>query len=98
MKILKKQVYEVDSEGYLKNIHVSKIDEQLDYIIVDPPNGLFSPKWTGTEWIEGMSQEEIDTIKNGPKPLSEIEKLRIEQAQANAELFEMMLMLTGGMV
>lgn len=29
-------------------------------------------------------------------PLSEIEKLRLEQAQANAELFEMMLTLTGG--
>ena len=31
-----------------------------------------------------------------PQPLSEIEQLRLEQAQANAELFEMMLMLTGG--
>lgn len=32
-----------------------------------------------------------------PKPLSEVEKLKIENAQANAELFEMMLMLTGGL-
>lgn len=31
-----------------------------------------------------------------PQPLSEIDQLRIEQAQSNAELFEMMLMLTGG--
>jgi hypothetical protein len=29
---------------------------------------------------------------------SEIEKVRLEQAQANAELFEMMLTLTGGAV
>jgi hypothetical protein len=31
-----------------------------------------------------------------PEPLTDIEQLRLEQAQANAELFEMMLMLTGG--
>lgn len=31
-----------------------------------------------------------------PQPLGDIEQLRLEQAQANAELFEMMLMLTGG--
>lgn len=31
-----------------------------------------------------------------PKPPSEIEKLRIETAQANAEMFEMLLMMTGG--
>ncbi|HHY26615.1 MAG TPA: hypothetical protein GX523_07680 [Desulfitobacterium dehalogenans] len=29
-------------------------------------------------------------------PPSEIEKLRLEMAQANTELFEMMLMLSGG--
>lgn len=30
-------------------------------------------------------------------PLTEIEMLKIESAQANAELFEMMLMMMGGM-
>jgi hypothetical protein len=41
---------------------------------------------------------EEKVIEEPPKELSEVEKLRIEQAQANAELFEMMLMLTGGAV
>lgn len=31
-----------------------------------------------------------------PQPPTEIEKLRIETAQANAEMFEMLLMMTGG--
>lgn len=33
-----------------------------------------------------------------PQPPSEIEKLRIETAQANAEMFEMLLMMTGGSI
>lgn len=31
-----------------------------------------------------------------PHPLSDIEKLRLEQAQANAEMFEMLITMTGG--
>lgn len=46
--------------------------------------------------INWKTQEEIEAEKNAPKPLTEIEQLKLEQAQANAELFEMMLMLTGG--
>lgn len=33
-----------------------------------------------------------------PEPPTEIEKLRIETAQANAEMFEMLLMMTGGSI
>jgi predicted fused transcriptional regulator/phosphomethylpyrimidine kinase len=52
--------------------------------------------------VEILTEEEYKTRKvsepESPKELTEIEKLRIENAQANAELFEMMLMLTGGAV
>lgn len=51
--------------------------------------------------IEILTEEEYQSKKalepKPPKPLSEIEKLKIESAQANAELFEMVLMMTGGM-
>ena len=43
---------------------------------------------------EYQTRVELEPIL--PQPLTEIEQLRLEQAQSNAELFEMMLMLTGG--
>lgn len=46
--------------------------------------------------IKWKTVEEIEAEKNAPKPLTEIEKLRLETAQANAEMFEMMLMMSGG--
>lgn len=46
--------------------------------------------------IKWKTKAEIEEEKNQPRELTEIEKLRLENAQANAELFEMMLMLTGG--
>lgn len=50
--------------------------------------------------VEILTEEEYEARKAleppKPKQLSEIDKLRIEQAQANAELFEMILMMTGG--
>ena len=45
-----------------------------------------------------LVQQIIDAHDPTPLPMqpTEIEQLRIESAQANAELFEMMLMMTGG--
>jgi hypothetical protein len=30
---------------------------------VQPSQGLYIPKWSGTEWIEGATQEYIDKLK-----------------------------------
>jgi len=61
-----KQVYEVDSKGFIKEIHVSSVEEngiileesKRDFISVDPLDILFSPQWNGTEWVEGETAEE----------------------------------------
>ncbi|MFC0652050.1 hypothetical protein ACFFF5_10115, partial [Lederbergia wuyishanensis] len=45
--------------------------------------------------ISDFSQFQLD--KGQKWDIDEIERMRLDQAQANAELFEMMLMLTGGM-
>lgn len=63
---MKKQVYEIDGNGLLKEIYVAEVDEngkildedKVDFISIDPPHGLFKPKWNGTEWIEGESDQE----------------------------------------
>lgn len=52
---------------------------------------------------EGVNMDLVQQIVENhnptpsPQQLTEIETLRLENAQANAELFEMMLMLTGGL-
>lgn len=49
--------------------------------------------------IEQSAQAHIDAIiadANAPQEPSEIEQLRIEMAQANTELFEMVMLMTGG--
>lgn len=89
------QVYKFDQNGYyIKPVILNK-DEQIydDCTKVQPPDGLYRAKWNGIEWIEDMTQEEIDELNNQPSELTEIEKLKISQA----EQFETMLMVIGGM-
>ena len=35
---------------------------------VKPAQGLYQPKWNGTEWVEGLTQEEIDERKAQAEP------------------------------
>ncbi|WP_312145600.1 hypothetical protein [Lysinibacillus capsici] len=95
-----KQVYEVDSKGFIKEIHVSSVDEngiildesKQDYISVDPLDILFSPQWNGTEWVEGETVEE--RAERESQQLLESLKPSHEEI-ANAELeIKMLTMLT----
>lgn len=74
-----KQIYEIDENGYIKKIHVAEFDKEGNpteelagsIVIIDPPNGLYRAKWTGTEWIEDMTQEEIDESNSQPRKLTQ---------------------------
>jgi len=76
-----------------------------DYVSAEVPKGLFKPRWNGTEWVEDLSQEEIEEIKNRPVEPNDIEKLKQEneilknaQAETNTTLLEFMeAILLGGM-
>ena len=53
---------------------------------VEPSQGLYKPKWNGTEWVDGLSSEEIALIVNQPieetQPIeARVEKLELEQEQ-----------------
>lgn len=75
---MKKQVYEIDEYGFIAEIYVKEFDDELveNFIDVSPPNGLYRAKWNGFEWVEDMSQEEIDSINNIPKPPSQEDRLK----------------------
>ncbi|QTH41724.1 hypothetical protein J4772_30025 [Cohnella sp. LGH] len=72
----------------------SEMEEALTgYIVAEKvPEGLFTPRWdfSNSTWIEGMEQEQIDEIRNAPRPLSPEDRI----AQLEAESVEVMLGLT----
>lgn len=57
------QAFEIDSQGFILEIYVVDSEEETELITVQPPNGLYRPKWTGTEWTEGLSKEKLDEIE-----------------------------------
>jgi hypothetical protein len=41
------------------------VEELSEFTIETPvPQGLYKPKWDGTQWIEGLTQDEIKAIVN----------------------------------
>ena len=58
----------------------SKGNQQLDpqYVGVEPSQGLYIPKWNGTSWEEGATQEYIDSLKPEPQEPSIEEKNRAD--------------------
>ena len=91
---LRKHIYEVDSDGYITEVFLGNFDESEnllnpvgDFVTVDLPQPLmfYKPKWNGTEWVEGATQEEIDELtKVEPQPPTQTEIL--EQRLADLEL------------
>ena len=69
---MKKQVYKINEEGHIKEICVVEFDEEGNtleelagnIITAQPPNGLYRARWNGMEWLEDMTQEEIDDLNN----------------------------------
>lgn len=55
---------------------------------VSPSQGLYLPKWNGTEWVEGMAQEEIDLLKNVVAEPTDIELLQEENIKLKTRLYE----------
>lgn len=69
--------HSIDSNGYLTGdiLEDSGIEPQVTVLC---PDGFYKPKWNGSAWMEGLTQSEIDAIKNAPKPKTELELLREE--------------------
>ena len=68
---MKKQIYEINSDGFISEIYVGEFDENGTliypkgiFVTVDlpQPTNIYKPKWDGAKWVEGATQEEIDEI------------------------------------
>lgn len=94
------QVHRVDKDGFYMEpvlIEQNNVIEDENIVTIDPPEGLYKPRWLDGEWVEGLTPEEIEEIKKPiPKVPSEIDilgkqlaekELQILQLQADTELF-----------
>lgn len=65
----------IDSDGFL-------LEDILEGSGITPdvtalcPDGFYKPKWNGGAWIEGLTQQEIDDLKNAPVTPSVEERLQ----------------------
>lgn len=73
----------------------------IGYFVADPsvPQGLYSPKWDidNKEWVEGMTQKEIDELKNHHTTISsdqrmkDLEQQNLSLMDATASMFEQLI-------
>lgn len=95
------QIWKIDINGIFTGESYFVEEPTSDEITSPITVGYVKAKWTGTEWMEGATAEEItawqEEQNNQPKSLTEIEQLRLDQAQANSEIIDLILALTGGM-
>ena len=85
------QLAENEQLAYIPNDLIEQLESAFECSITVDENGM-ATAITVTKTLEQWRQEN----PLPPQPLTEIEQLRLEMAQANTELFEMMLMLNGG--
>lgn len=66
--------YFLDDKGFID--HVDFVNEKTtgNYITVSVPTGLNKPQWNGTQWIEGLSNDELNEIHKTEIKPSEVQK------------------------
>lgn len=61
------------------------------FVAVECQGGFYKPKWNGTEWVEGLTQEEIQAIKNSALPTEPT----LEERLQSLEVMELERILGG---
>jgi hypothetical protein len=81
--------------------HLNPDDEfTLGLVVIDPiPEGFYKPKWNGSEWTEGLTEEQIASLKNAPAEPSEIEVLKAQSADLNLQIIDLWeVLIDGGVI
>jgi hypothetical protein len=106
-----KQINQVDVEGlYIGPViasdeqisrHLNQEDEfTLGMVVIAPiPEGFYHPKWNGSDWVEGLTEEQIEAVKNIPTEPSEIEVLKAQNADLNLQIIDLWeVLIDGGVI
>lgn len=64
-----RKVIRIDADGlYVEDVLLKKGETTPnDCIDIPCPDGFYRPKWIGTQWVEGLTQEQIDALNNVPR-------------------------------
>jgi hypothetical protein len=74
------EVYRISQEGfYIEPVILNNGEETPDDCVESKPPNFYKAKWDNG-WIEGMSAEEIQEIKNRPLEKSPLEE-RVESSE-----------------
>lgn len=67
----------VDADGFFVEDVIVDTSQEVpeNYISKPVPEGLYKPQWTGEEWVEGLSQDELEKILNAPRPVGPYEAI-----------------------
>lgn len=73
-----KKVLKIDDNGFFIEDVILENEEIIpdDCVETECPQGFYKPRWDGAKWIEGLTQEEIEELKNKPIPKTEFEILK----------------------
>ena len=56
--------HRIDADGYfVEDMFVDSLDDMLIEVLC--PEGLYRPRWNGTEWVEGETQANINEALAG---------------------------------
>ena len=97
-----KKAYKIDKESFYTEDCIYEEGQELEsnIIITEMQQGFYKPKWDGSAWIEGDTQEYIDSINAlaTPQPTeTELLKVQLLETQATlASLQEQILLSNGG--
>lgn len=60
-----RKVIKIDSNGYFIEDVILENEEITpeECIEIECPQGFYKPRWDGSRWIEGLTQEEIEELK-----------------------------------
>lgn len=89
-----KKVIKIDNSGlFIEDVLLYDNDFIPDNCIITPcPDGFYRPKWDGKQWIEDLTQDEIDEIKSSiPIPPPTLEDLASGLTEAMRAIMELSL-------
>lgn len=60
-----KKAYKIDENGFYTEDYLYEEGQEQETNIVAAiiPQGLYKPKWDSSNWVEGATQEYIDSLK-----------------------------------
>lgn len=88
-----KQIFRFDSDGFYVEPIILQDDEQVpeDCTEDQPEDGLFKAKFVDGRWVESLTEDQINEIKNAPQPKTELDLLKEKQNLIQQALDDLIL-------